>query len=208
MAIGRITIDQISFVRPSHRFLVRLAEENSSLCPLVPLINSLSERFRRNRFVNTTRSRHISIALPEPHNATIATAAEEEQVCTIGPSIVGCLDFFVSLHFVPGLLHPCQRSRYQSFKRSGASCRVCQISMSGRKLSDLNVPLKPKTGLSGPPATFSASSEKSNVGRLGSFFYFFRSTTHSQCESPSSMFLVSLKVKFGFRLSAAPSPHL
>ena len=38
-------------------------------------------------------------------------------------------------------------------------------------------------------------------------FYFFRSTTHSQCESPCSIFLVSLNVKFGFRLSAAPSPH-
>ena len=38
--------------------------------------------------------------------------------------------------------------------------------------------------------------------------YFFRSTTHSQCESPRSIFLVSLNVKFGFKLSAAPSPHL
>src|SRR6476660_3402567 len=34
--------------------------------------------------------------------------------------------------------------------------------------------------------------------------YFFRSTTHSQCESPWSMFLVNLKVKFGFKLSVAP----
>ena len=38
--------------------------------------------------------------------------------------------------------------------------------------------------------------------------YFFRSITHSQCESPCSMFLVNLNVKFGFRLSTAPSPHL
>lgn len=42
-------------------------------------------------------------------------------------------------------------------------------------------------------------------GRCG---YFFRSTTHSQCESPRTMFLVSLKVKSGFRLSVAPSPQL
>jgi hypothetical protein len=38
-------------------------------------------------------------------------------------------------------------------------------------------------------------------------FYFFRSTTHSQCESPRTIFLVSVKVKFGFRLSVAPAPH-
>ena len=38
--------------------------------------------------------------------------------------------------------------------------------------------------------------------------YFFRSTTHSQCESPATIFFVSLNVKFGFKLSTAPSPHL
>jgi hypothetical protein len=38
--------------------------------------------------------------------------------------------------------------------------------------------------------------------------YFFCSTTHSQCESPPTIFLVSLKVKFGFKLSVAPSPML
>ena len=37
--------------------------------------------------------------------------------------------------------------------------------------------------------------------------YFFRSTTHSQCESPRTMFLVSLNVKFGFTLAATPSPQ-
>lgn len=37
--------------------------------------------------------------------------------------------------------------------------------------------------------------------------YFLRSTTHSQCESPCSMFLVSLKVKSGFTLSATPVPQ-
>ena len=40
------------------------------------------------------------------------------------------------------------------------------------------------------------------------WLYFFRSTTHSQWESPRTIFLVSLKEKFGFRLSVAPSPHL
>jgi hypothetical protein len=38
--------------------------------------------------------------------------------------------------------------------------------------------------------------------------YSFPSTTHSQWDSPWSMFLVSLDVQFGFRLSTAPSPHL
>ena len=37
--------------------------------------------------------------------------------------------------------------------------------------------------------------------------YFFRSMTHSQCESPRTIFLVSLNVKFGFTLAATPSPQ-
>ena len=48
----------------------------------------------------------------------------------------------------------------------------------------------------------------SSLDPLRSWFYFFRSTTHSQCESPCSIFLVSLNEKSGFRLSTAPSPHL
>jgi hypothetical protein len=36
--------------------------------------------------------------------------------------------------------------------------------------------------------------------------YVFRSTIHSQCESPWNIFLVSLNLKFGFKLSTAPSP--
>jgi hypothetical protein len=41
-----------------------------------------------------------------------------------------------------------------------------------------------------------------------SYFDFFRSTTHSQCESPLGMLLTSLNVKFWFKASAGPSPHL
>ena len=37
--------------------------------------------------------------------------------------------------------------------------------------------------------------------------YFFLSITYSQYGSPRCIFLVSEKVKFGFRLSTAPSPH-
>ena len=39
-------------------------------------------------------------------------------------------------------------------------------------------------------------------------YFFLRSTTHSQCASPRTMFLVSLNVNSGFKLSATPSPKL
>lgn len=45
------------------------------------------------------------------------------------------------------------------------------------------------------------------AARADCLYCFFRSTTHSQCASPRTMFLVNLNVKFGFRLSVAPSPQ-
>lgn len=59
----------------------------------------------------------------------------------------------------------------------------------------------------GSPAVY-VGGKFTHTSQVPFCLYFFRSTTHSQCESPRSIFLVSLNVKFGFKLSAAPSPHL